>query len=104
MRRLWAHVAMVVVGVLAVLWALTLGAHPTITCRDHVMQPGDVCVNAQGTRQQTYEERWDAAMDARPVVGGVGVLLAGFGAALAASEVRRGGSSGRTRPDRPQGA
>lgn len=88
MRRL-AHAALVLAGVLAVAWALTLGATPTITCRDVVMAPGDTCANARGTRSQTYAERWDAAQGARPVVGVLGVVVAGFGAALYAAE-RRG--------------
>lgn len=92
MRRL-AHAGLVLAGVLAVVWALTWGAHPTITCRDVVMGPGDTCVNADGSRTQTYEERRDAAERARPVVGGVGVLLAGFGAALYVAE-RSGATSG----------
>ncbi len=104
MRRLADHLALALVGLAAVIWALTLGADPTIRCREVVMHPGDTCANAQGTRVQTYQERFDAAQQARPVVGGVGVLVGGFGAALAVAEFRRGGSSGRTRPDRPAAA
>lgn len=100
-RRFWAHVALATIGAAALLWALTLAAAPTITCRDVVMAPGDVCVNAQGSRQQTYAERFEAAQQARPVIGGVGALVAGFGVALAIVEVRRAGSSGRTRPAHP---
>ena len=101
MRRVWAHAALAIVGAAAVIWALTLGANPTITCGDVVMAPGDVCVNAQGTRQQTYAERVDAAQQARPVIVGVGLLVAGFGAVLGVAELRRAGSSGRTRPGHP---
>ncbi len=101
MRRWWAHVALAVVGAAALVWALTLGANPTITCRDVVMGPGDTCANAEGTRTQTYEERYVAAQQARPVVGGVGALVGAFGVALAVAEVRRAGSSGRTRPGHP---
>ena len=92
MRALWGHVALIVVGLAAVVWALTLGANPVLTCRDVVMQPGDVCVNAQGTRVQTFEQRMDAAQQARPVVGGVGLVLAGFGTTLAVSQRRRSAS------------
>ncbi|WP_300079663.1 hypothetical protein [Propioniciclava sp.] len=88
MRRS-AHAALVLAGILAVVWALTWGAHPTITCRDVVMGPGDTCANAAGTRTQTYEERLDAAQQARPVVGIVGVLVAGFATALYLAERRR---------------
>ena len=104
MRALWAHVALAVVGVAAVVWALTLAADPVITCRDVVMAPGGVCVNADGDRLQTYDERMAAAQQARPVVGGVGLVVAAFGTALGIAEVRRAGSSGRTRPDRPPAA
>lgn len=104
MRRLGAHLALAAVGVAVLIWALTLGADPTIRCRDLVMRPGDVCTNAQGTKVQTYQERFDAAQQARPVIGGVGLLVGGFGAALAVAEFRRAGSSGRTRPDHPAAA
>ncbi len=87
-RRLWAHLALLAAGAVAVLWALTVMANPVITCREVVLHPGDVCRNAAGTKVQTYEERLKAAQDARPVVGGVGLLVAGFGAALAAAEWR----------------
>ncbi|MCW3156829.1 hypothetical protein [Micropruina sonneratiae] len=80
--RQWAHLALAAVGVAAVLWALVLGAHPTIWCRDQVMQPGQTCSNAQGTKVQTYEERFSAAQWARPVVGGVGLAVTGFALAL----------------------
>lgn len=107
-RRFWAHVGLAVVGVAAVLWALTLGAHPTIECRGVEMRPGDVCANAEGTRVQTYEERMTAHQQARPVVGGVGGVLAAFGVGLAVAQrrdvVRGSGSSGRTRPDHPRTA
>lgn len=89
MRRIWVHVVLVLVGLAAVVWALTLGADPVIVCRDAVMRPGDVCANAVGTRTQTYEERWRTAQQARPVVGGVGLVAAGFGAVLAWGELRR---------------
>lgn len=103
-RRWWAHVALAAVGAIVVVWVLTVGANPTISCREVVMHPGDTCSNAEGTRVQTYQERYDAAQQARPVIGGVGALVAAFGAGLAVAEVRRAGSSGRTRPDRPAAA
>ncbi|MBK8463443.1 MAG: hypothetical protein IPL36_10505 [Nigerium sp.] len=98
-RRMLAHAALIVLGLAALVWALTAGT-PHITCRDQVMVPGDICVNAQGTKQQTYEERLAAHHQARPVVGGVGVALAAFGGALAFADVRGAGSSDRARPDR----
>ena len=80
--RRWAHLALAAAGVAAVLWAVLLSANPTIWCRDQVMHPGQVCSNAQGTKVQTYEERFSAAQWARPVVGVVGLVVAGFGVAL----------------------
>lgn len=88
--RLARHAALALLGLLGVLWALTLGANPVITCHEVVMRPGDVCANADGTRTQTYQERWDAAQGARPVVGGVGLVVAGFGVALLRAEWRAG--------------
>jgi hypothetical protein len=76
--RQWAHLILGLTGAAAVLWALVLSANPTIWCRDQVMQAGQVCANAQGTKVQTYEERVSAAQWARPVVGVVGVAVTGF--------------------------
>lgn len=89
MIRRVVHAAVALAGALAVVWALTLGADPVLTCREVVMAPGDVCPNAQGTRSQTYEERLLAVQQARPVVGVVGGLVALFGTALLAGERRR---------------
>lgn len=80
--RGWAHLALAAVGLAAVLWAVLLAANPTIWCREQVMHPGEVCTNADGARVQTYEERYAAAQWARPVVGAVGVAMAGFGFVL----------------------
>ncbi|MEZ5088463.1 MAG: hypothetical protein R2719_01405 [Micropruina sp.] len=60
--RGWTHLALATAGVVAVLWAVALSANPTIWCREQVMQPGQVCANAQGTKIQTYEERVNAAL------------------------------------------
>lgn len=89
MKRLVAHAAVLVVGLFALAWVFTLGAHPQIACRGVVMGPGDVCVNADGGREQTYEERLAAAQNARPVVGVVGAGVAAFGLALMLHERRR---------------
>ncbi|MFT3862081.1 hypothetical protein [Micropruina sp.] len=80
--RSWAQLALAAAGLAAVLWAVLLGANPTIWCRDQVMHAGQVCVNAQGTKVQTYEERYSAAQWARPVVGVVGVAVTGFALVL----------------------
>lgn len=81
-RRQWAHLALAAVGLAAVLWAVLLSANPTIWCRDQVMHAGEVCHNAEGTKVQTYEERFSAEQWARPVVGVVGVALTGFALVL----------------------
>ncbi len=94
-RRLLLHGALAVLGLLGVLWALTLGATPVITCHDAAMRPGDVCANADGTRQQTYQERWDAVQGARPVVAGVGLVVTGFAVALLRAEFRATQASSR---------
>ena len=88
MGRLGWHLALAAVGLVGLVWALTVAANPVITCREVVMRPGDVCANAEGTRSQTYAERWDAAQQARPVIGVMGLVVAGFGAALAVQDVR----------------
>ena len=92
-RGLWLHAALVVAGLAALLWALTAGASPVITCRGAVMVPGDTCANADGDAVQTYEQRWAAAQQARPVVAGVGVVVAAFGAALAVGARREASDS-----------
>ncbi len=78
----WAHLALAAAGLAAVLWAVLLGANPTIWCREQVMHAGQVCSNAQGTKVQTYEERVSAAQWARPVVGVVGAAVTGFALVL----------------------
>lgn len=80
--RQWAHLALAAAGLAAVLWAVVLGANPTIWCREQVMRPGQVCSNAQGTKVQTYEERVSAAQWARPVVGVVGAGVTAFALVL----------------------
>ena len=88
MGRLWWHLALAAAGLVGVVWALTVAANPVITCREVAMQPGDLCANADGSRTQTYAERFDAAQQARPVIGVVGLVVAGFGVALAVQDVR----------------
>jgi len=71
-----------------VVWAVTWAANPVLMCRDAVMGPGDVCANADGTATQTYEQRYATWQSARPVVGAVGGLVAGFGLTLAGLDTR----------------
>ncbi|WP_052462632.1 hypothetical protein [Nigerium massiliense] len=90
--KFWAHVAFALVGLAAVLWALTLAAHPSIRCRGVEMGPGDVCAKAdQPDRTQSYEQRLATIESARPVVGGAGAVAAGFGLWLASTEWKRSG-------------
>ena len=88
-RRFWAHVALAVVGVAVVVWALLTWFNPTIECRGVRMGPGDVCHNAEGTKVQTYDDRLDALRLSTPVMVGTGVGVAGCGAALAVADRRR---------------
>ena len=89
-RRIGAHLVLVAVGLVALLWALTISAQPSITCRGVQMLPGDVCARAdRPERTQTYEQRLAAINQSRPVVGIAGVAVAGFGGWLAFAEYRR---------------
>ncbi|MGC3953978.1 MAG: hypothetical protein QM804_06955 [Propionicimonas sp.] len=88
-RRRWAHLALALAGLFALSWAMLWGANPTITCRDQVMRPGDLCTHAGDEKTQTYEERLAAAEAGRPVMGVVGVLLVGFATYLWVGESTR---------------
>lgn len=88
-RRLWAHVALAVVGVAVVVWALSTSLNPRIECRGTPMAPGDVCHNAEGTKVQTYDERLEALQHSTPVMVGTGVVIAAFGVGLVLAERRR---------------
>lgn len=88
-RRRWAHLLLALVGLIAIGWAVIWGANPTVTCRDQVMQPGDICSHAGDEKTQTYEERLEAAQTARPVMGVVGVLMVGFATYLWIGESTR---------------
>mgnify|MGYP001432843949 FL=1 len=89
-RRRIAHLLLALVGVLIVAYPFPLGANPTPTCRGVQLQPGQTCSKADGSAQQTYEERLATARNATPVIVGVGLLVAGFGTALFIGDVRRG--------------
>lgn len=84
-----AHLVLAAAGLAAVLWAVLLAGSQPIWCRDQVMHPGDLCHNAQGTKIQTYDERYNAAQWARPVVGVVGAVVTGFAVLLYRGSVRR---------------
>lgn len=87
-RRL-AHLVLAVAGLLVAIYPFTLGAHPTPTCRGVALQPGQTCTKADGSAEQTYEERLATARAATPVIVGVGLLVAGFGTALLVGDVRQ---------------
>ena len=96
LRARVSHVVLLLVGLVAVGYALTLGGSPALRCHDQVMGPGSVCQKADGSAGQTYEQRIATRREAQPVVAGVGVLVAGFGAALLVADLRRrpaGGSA-----------
>ena len=88
-RTRLAHVVLLLAGLAAVVYALTLGGSPDLRCHDQVMRPGSVCVKADGSAGQTYEQRLATRRSAQPVVAGLGVLVAGFGAALLVADLRR---------------
>lgn len=90
MRSRILNGAWVVVGLLIVLYPLTVGGGAPITCRGVTMGPGDRCAKADGSAVQTYEQRLATRRAAAPVVVGVGLIVAGFGTALLLAERRRG--------------
>jgi hypothetical protein len=98
LRARLAHVVLLVAGLLAVGYGLTLAGSTDLTCRGEVMTPGSVCVKADGSEGQTYEQRLATRRSATPVVVGVGLLVAGFGTALLVADVRRGRRSGGRAP------
>lgn len=89
-----AHLVLLLAGLAALVYALTLGGSPEIRCRGVAMTPGSVCVKADGSEGQTYEQRLATRQSAQPVVGGLGVLVAGFGAALLVADLRRRPTAG----------
>ena len=88
-RARFAHLVLLLAGLAAVVYALTLGGSTALSCRGEAMSPGSVCVKADGSEGQTYEQRLATRRSAQPVVVGVGVLVAGFGAALLVTDLRR---------------
>jgi hypothetical protein len=94
-RRL-AHLLLAVAGLLVAIFPFTVGADPGPTCRGVEMQPGQTCAKADGSAQQSYEQRRSAARSATPVIVGVGLLVAAFGTALLVGDLRKVGSTGVT--------
>ncbi len=77
-----AQAALLVAGLLIMLYPFTIGAAPALTCRDQVLKPGEVCAKADGSAVQSYESRAAASAQAMPVVIALGALVAGFGGYL----------------------
>jgi len=88
-RRRVAHLVLAIAGLLVALYPFTLGADPPVTCRGVELKPGESCAKADGSSAQTYEARAAAARSATPVIVGVGLLVAVFGAGLLIADVRR---------------
>lgn len=88
-----AHALVACIGLAILLYPLTLGANPTISCRGAELRPGQSCAKADNSEVQTYEQRRQAARQARPVIVGVGLLVAVFGAVLLVGDLRGSRSS-----------
>ena len=88
-----AHLVLLLAGLAAIAYAVTLGGSPALRCHDAVMTPGSVCMKADGSAGQTYEQRIATRRTAQPVVAGVGLLVAGFGGALLVADLRRRSAS-----------
>ncbi|MGO1975085.1 MAG: hypothetical protein ACTH2Q_19180 [Propionibacteriaceae bacterium] len=81
--RTWlAHLALVLVGIVIILFPFTFGSEPNLNCRGVPMNPGDTCTKADGEALETYEDRVEKANDAKPIVVVVGLVVAGFGGVL----------------------
>lgn len=79
----------ILLGLVVLAYPLTAGASPEISCRGTRMGPGDTCAKADGSGQQTYEQRLRDQQNARPVVAVGGLLIAGFGVVLLRAELKR---------------
>lgn len=93
-RRRWAHLALGLVGLVGLAWAVVWGASPQLTCHERIMRPGDVCVNASTGKTHSYEEQFAAAQAARPVVGTVGLLVVAFAGYLWVADATRDEADG----------
>jgi hypothetical protein len=93
-RTRLAHAVLTCVGLAILLYPLTVGANPTISCRGVQLQPGQSCAKADNSGVQTYEQRRRTALQARPVVAGVGLLVTAFGAVLLVGDLRGSRPSG----------
>ena len=83
----WVNLALVAIGIAAVIYGAAFMGRGAVTCRGAEMQPGDVCHKSSQTelhtaQNQTYEQRRAAALAQRPTVVVAGIVIAGFGAFL----------------------
>jgi hypothetical protein len=76
--RTASQVALLVAGLLIMLYPVTLGPGTPPTCRQQVMRSGDVCVKADGSESQSFEQRTEAAANTQPVILVVGAAVAAF--------------------------
>ena len=88
------HLLVVLAGLALLAYALTFGSSTELTCRGVPMQPGSICLKADGSEGQTYEQRLATRRTARPVVVGMGLLISGFGTVLLVGDLRRRRSGG----------
>lgn len=91
-----AHALVTLAGLLLVLYPLTVGAHPRVTCRGVQLHAGQSCAKADHSGVQTYEQRLHTANQAKPVLVGVGLFVAVFGAVLLVSDGQRRRRLGET--------
>ena len=93
MSRAWrtraAQLLLILAGLVMIGYGLTSVASPAISCRGVPMGPGTVCLKADGSAGQTYEQRLATRRAARPVVVGVGVGVTAFGTVLLVGDRRR---------------
>jgi hypothetical protein len=94
LRTRLAHLVLLLAGLAAVLYAVTLSGSPALRCHDAVMTPGSTCMKADGSAGQTYEQRIATRRSAQPIVAGVGVLVVAFGASLLVADLRRRPTTG----------
>ena len=87
-RSRLAHLVMILVGLVILAYPFTLGTAP-LSCRGTTMRPGDVCLKADGSMQQSYEQRLATRRQAVPVIVVVGVAVVAFGTSLLVTDVRR---------------
>ena len=88
LRSRLAHLVMILVGLVILAYPLTLATAP-VSCRGTAMRPGDICLKADGSMQQSYEERLATRRQAVPVIVLVGVGVLGFGPSQLVADIRR---------------